>query len=280
MLPADNHAHSQWSWDAPGHASMERACERAVALGLPSIAFTEHLDFEAWGAGDRPPGGSADLRERFSGRLDLAGYRDCLNRCRELFPGLRIRSGLEAGEPHLFAASLAAVLRSGEFERVLGSLHSVTEPGRMMDVGAALAERPPGQPAAEHAAGVMRRYFAELVEVIEGSDVFEVLAHVDYPRRYWPAGIADYDEGAFEPEYRAVFRALARSGRVLEFNTRSPLASVRLLTWWRAEGGTAVSFGSDAHAPDRVAARFRAAMDIAASAGFQPGRDPLDFWRR
>jgi len=107
-----------------------------------------------------------------------------------------------------------------------------------------------------------------------------VLAHLDFPRRYWPAGAAEYTEAAFEEEYRAVLRALAGSGRVLELNTASPLPSVDLLRWWAQEGGTALSFGSDAHLPGHVGGRFREASGIATAAGFRPGRDPFDFWRR
>jgi histidinol phosphatase-like PHP family hydrolase len=47
MLPPDIHVHSQWSWDALA-GSMERTCLRAVELGLPSVAFTEHADLTAW----------------------------------------------------------------------------------------------------------------------------------------------------------------------------------------------------------------------------------------
>ncbi|MFD0630803.1 PHP domain-containing protein [Catenulispora yoronensis] len=44
MLPPDNHVHSEFSWDA-FRGSMEATCERAVEIGLPSLAFTEHADF-------------------------------------------------------------------------------------------------------------------------------------------------------------------------------------------------------------------------------------------
>ena len=47
MLPPDGHVHTEWSWDA-ADGSMERSCARAVELGLPSIAFTEHADFTRW----------------------------------------------------------------------------------------------------------------------------------------------------------------------------------------------------------------------------------------
>jgi histidinol-phosphatase (PHP family) len=127
----------------------------------------------------------------------------------------------------------------------------------------------------------MRRYFADLVVLVYGSSVFSVLAHCDYPRRYWPtARVGVYAEANFEEEYRAVFRALSSSGRALEINTRSPLASANLLRWWWQEGGDAVSFGSDAHQPLRVGEHFDRKVDVVEAAGFRPGRDRFDFWRR
>jgi histidinol-phosphatase (PHP family) len=81
-------------------------------------------------------------------------------------------------------------------------------------------------------------------------------------------------------KYREVFRALASSGRALEINTKSPLASAELIGWWWQEGGNTVSFGSDAHDPYSVGSRFDLAVDIVEAAGFRPGRDRLDFWRR
>ena len=46
-LPPDNHVHSEFSWDAR-NGSMRASCQRAIELGLPSIAFTEHVDMTAW----------------------------------------------------------------------------------------------------------------------------------------------------------------------------------------------------------------------------------------
>ena len=47
MQPADGHVHTEFSWDAP-EGSMERTCARAVQLGLPAVAFTEHVDYSRW----------------------------------------------------------------------------------------------------------------------------------------------------------------------------------------------------------------------------------------
>jgi len=247
-------------------------CQAAADLGIPAIAFTEHLDFTDYGPGDAIAATGAkpgwwDAIKPF----DVTGYLASIEECRDRFPSLRILSGLEAGEPHLFAGSIGAVLAAGSFDRVLGSLHALAWEGRMVNASSLLRVLPPAE--------LMRRYFAELVTLIEGSSAFSILAHLDYPRRHWPANAGSYTESDFEEEYRAVLRALATSGRVLEINTYSPLASIALLGWWRDEGGTAVSFGSDAHASSRVGDKFRDAMAVAEAAGFGPGRDPADFWR-
>jgi histidinol-phosphatase (PHP family) len=271
-LPPDNHVHTHHSWDTQQSSTMARACERAVAEGLPAIAFTEHLDFTVWLEEDRATAdGLVDRHPAQQTPIDVEAYAAELAECRERFPELRIWAGIEAGEPHLFAASIAAHLRTAPADRVLGSLHSLADDGRLVGVTRLLWSDP---------AGTMRRYLGELVDMIESSDVFQVLAHCDFPRRYWPGGTQRYVEKDFEEEYRAVFRALASSGRALEVNTSSPLASVDQVRWFFEEGGDAVSFGSDAHQPGRVGDQFRLAVDVVEAAGFRPGRDRFDFWRR
>jgi histidinol-phosphatase (PHP family) len=272
VLPVDNHVHTEWSYDTPPDASMVRSCEQAVAIGLPAIAFTEHLEFTAGMEGDAI--GSVTTDARWWSRikpLDVTGYLAAIDECRQRFPGLRILAGVEAGEPHLFATSAGKVVEGNGFDRILGSLHAVPYKGKLMSADALFGDMPDDE--------VMRYYFTELLALIEGSDLFQVLAHLDFPRRYWPPGPHLYREDAFEEEYRAVLRALASSGRVLEVNTKSPLASVDQIRWWREEGGTAVSFGSDAHMPRRVGDRFKLAIDVVEAAGFKAGRDPYDFWR-
>lgn len=274
VLPPDDHAHSQWSHDARRQGDMERTCERALRIGLRSIAFTEHVDFTSWESAE---GLSADYTSLTIDRpriapFDVAGYLESLQRCRDRFPELRIRSGVETGEPHLFGAGVAKVLAQGDFERVLGSLHAIPLDGRLTYAERAVATLGPDV--------VLRRYFAELLNLVERGEHFTVLAHMDYPRRAWPRGhrAPAFVFGDFEEEYRTVLRALAASGRVLEFNTKGPLFSVQLLRWWREAGGRAISFGSDAHEPLAIGRNFREAVEIATAAGFRPDDDPLDFW--
>lgn len=243
-----------------------------MALGLPAVAFTDHVDFTEWTDDDAIASHGLDPHRYARMHLpDIPGYLATVEECRQRFPGLRILTGAEIGEAHLFDASARTVVASAGFDRLLGSLHAIPLNGRLTAADDLFQIMSPHE--------VMTGYLAEVVRLIEGSGLFQVLAHLDFPRRMWPASAGAYAETTFEAEYRAVLRALADSGRVLEVNTKSPLASVQLLTWWRDSGGTGVSFGSDAHQPWRVGDKFKQAVDIAEAAGFSPGRDPFDFWR-
>lgn len=264
--------HTEWSWDTVA-GSMHASCARAVELGLPSIAFTEHVDLTPWPLdpdeiGVMPPHAHRWLRPSgafLAPELDVAGYLRGVAECRERFPDLRILSGIEVSEPHWHAERLAGL---GGFDRVLGSVHSVRDAlgARILDL--ALTDRP--------AAIVMRDYLAEAVALAASDAPFHVLAHLDYPARYWPGRFVVTD---FEAEIRAVLEVLAASGRALEINTRVPMAA-EIAFWWAEAGGDAVSFGSDAHAPDAVGHGFAKAAAVAEAAGFRSGSDAHDLWAR
>jgi histidinol-phosphatase (PHP family) len=255
---------------------MERTCARAVDLGLPAIAFTEHADlttctFSADYLNERllaliRPDGSLTPPD-----LDLTGYLECVQRCRDQFPDLRILSGVELGEAHWHSGAVAKLLAAGQFDRVLGSLHCLPAGPRFAEPSVLYQHRP--------AAEVVREYLAEIPRLVKGSDVFAVLAHIDFPVRYWPAQAGPYDPYAFQDEFRHALRVLADSGRALEINTRVPL-HLEIIRWWHEEGGDAVTFGSDAHHPAALARRFPEAAAMAEAHGFRPGRHPYDFWAR
>jgi histidinol-phosphatase (PHP family) len=278
VLPSDRHVHSEWSWDAPD-GSMERTCERAVELGLRSVAFTDHAEFTPATILSDP----ARLPYRFRRwvrdgvlappPMPLEGYLEGLQRCRERFRDLRILSGVELSEPQWHAGPAASLLRRGQFDVIICGQHTLPHgPGTWIELGEAYLMH--------DRAEVVRRYLTELLGLVEGWDDFAALAHVDYAMRYWPGGEAPPAEPAcFEEEYRAVLRALARSGRALEINTQLPLHA-DILRWWHQEGGTAVSFGSDAHDPLRLAHGFTEAAALAGAVGFRPGRHRHDFWVR
>ncbi len=267
-LPMDNHVHTEWSWDA-STAVMEKACEEAIRIGLPAISFTDHADFTTWAF----PGEAKDSStvrvidtHAHSGLFDLDGYWECLESCRERYPDLKILAGMELGEPHLFEPEIKALLSRRHFDRLLGSLHSLVVDGTLHYAPFLFTD--------ENAEELMRTYLTETLRMVETSDVFQVLAHIDYPMRAWPKGAKPFDANDYQDEYRAVLRALARSGRALEMNTQGPWPAAEVVRWWYEEGGSAISFGSDSHEPETVGRNFAATAAMVQAHGSSPARTP------
>jgi histidinol-phosphatase (PHP family) len=261
-LPPDLHVHTEWSWDAP-KGSMERSCEKALEVGLPAIAFTEHADWALVHQGQHS--------------VDIAGYLESIERCRVKFRRLRIFSGVELGEPHWFPQQTAEVLAAGPLDRVLGSIHAIRFGGEMLDASQFRQRAGLDFPAA------VREYFRETLAMVDSGQPFETLAHLDYPKRYWLDGLAPYQEKDYEAEIRAILVAAAATGRVLEVNTtrgHTLCPDIAVVRWWHEVGGQSVQFGSDAHRPDNVADGFKLAAQMVEAAGFKPSADPLDLWRR
>ena len=103
----DYHVHTAFSIDS--ETRLASMCEQAIARRLGEIAFTDHVDF---GPADTP------------GHLRPIEYLAAIERCRARYGDrLVIRSGVEIGEPHLFAAEAASILSQGDFDFVLGSAH-------------------------------------------------------------------------------------------------------------------------------------------------------------
>src|SRR2546427_11257000 len=98
---------------------MDRSCERALELGLPAIAFTDHADFVK----------VHDAQHS----VDIAGYLDSIDRCRAKYSGLRILSGVPLAEPPWFAEETADILAAGPLATVRGALHCIRLEGATLE---------------------------------------------------------------------------------------------------------------------------------------------------
>ncbi len=255
---------------------MEATCAQAVRIGLPSVAFTEHVDHTEWEVAEEEPFPAWQTRHGVvDGRVvippfDAEGYLAEIERCRALYPELRILTGVELGEPHWHIEAVESLLVTGAFTRVLASLHSVMVDGNNVDTSLHYRHASPSQ--------VLTDYLTEIERLVTGYDGFQVLAHIDYVLRSWPVAVP-LELELFEEHFRHVLGVVKEAGKVLEFNTRIPLAQV-ILQWWHESGGEAISFASDAHRPEVLANRFREAAHLAEATGFRPTGDPSGFWHR
>jgi len=249
MIPQDYHLHTEFSPDS--ETPMELMCLAARERGLPEIGFTEHYDLHP--------------REAARDYFRPQPWWDEIRRCRDEFAGeLRIRAGVEIGEPHLFQAEAQALLAAYPFDYALGSLHYVD--------GVTVFSREFFEPSVDEA---YRRYFLELEQVTRCGG-FDILAHFDVPARLGALLPGGYDSRRYEDVIRPVLRNCIERGIALDVNAAALRGRANVLTpgrdilrWYAELGGERVTLGSDAHHPAQVGAHLAEALAAIRDAGLR-----------
>lgn len=247
QLP-DYHTHTVLCQHAEGRpADYVREAERKA---LPEIACTDH--------GPAPE--HFDPQHRMIAK-SFATYRQWVMearanaRCTVLF-------GVEADYHEGCEVYLADWLKREEFDLVLGSIHYIG----LWDLW------DPAKQAswtADDIFNAWNTYFGFLRQMAT-SRMYDVVAHLDLPKR---TGLRPPD-GRYRELVLPVLDDLAAAGMGIELNTsgllhpcREIYPSVELLAWAR-ERDIPITFGSDAHSPQRVGADFDKAIEHAKAAGY------------
>ncbi len=249
MIPHDYHIHTRFSAD--GTPSMAEVCERAIALGIPEICFTEHADFT--------PGDPCSFY------FQPDEYFREIERCRERYGDrLTIRAGAEMGESHLFPYETELLMDEYPFDFIIGSLHWVRDE--------IIFSREYFEKWGPHDA--YRRYFEELLVMVRVGG-FDVLGHLDIVKRYGYDVHGPFDPHEHEEAIREVLRACVEVGIGIEVNTSTlrrpvnePSPTLPVLKWYRELGGEIITLGSDAHELDHVGYALKDMVELIQAAGF------------
>ncbi len=243
----DYHVHSDNSFDCK--TPMDEMCRSAIERGISEIAFTDHLNNH--------------LLDIDLGYYQAERYFADLERCRAQYPNLIIRAGIELGEPHRWGRKIAPILERYTYDVVLGSLHWV---GNESVFNPAYFRRREPQKA-------YGDYFAELTQMVRQGG-FNILAHVDVPKRVGFDVYGSYDIAAYEDAVRTLWQACIDCQIVPEINTKGARYTVgqfhpttEALRWYVEMGGSAITLGSDAHQPDKIGQQFEQALESARAAG-------------
>ncbi|HLH79734.1 MAG TPA: histidinol-phosphatase HisJ family protein [Chthonomonas sp.] len=245
----DYQVHSFRSHD--GRASIAEHCERAVALGLEEIGFSEHKDFDPCDPVVDYFHYDAYLREVEAAR-QVWGDR------------LRIRAGVEIDYQKRFEEAIAAFLETYAFDFVLGSVHYVD--GVMIMTPEYNRGRTQQQAYSD--------YFVAVIDSVR-SGLFDAVAHLEYANRRGLAAWGPYDPAAYSDLLEALFEEMIARGVALELNTAGlhqglgityPLEATVAL--YARKGGRHISIGSDAHHPDQLAYAYPRAVEMALQLGF------------
>lgn len=229
-IRADLHTHTTFSCDAED--TIEAMCQRAADIGLKAICFTEHVDYNPY--------------DRGFNFFRVEEYLKEIDRMRSIYAkDILVLSGIEFSEPHLYQEELRN-FDQYDLDLILGSAHML---GKDF-VGDAILENMYSREETE-------ALYYKLLEESALYGNFDVLAHFDYPKRYYKeaSDISKYSD--------RILRAIVKNDIALEINTgayRKGLAesipSIDIVNDYIKLGGNKLTMGSDSHNIHDVAADF------------------------
>jgi len=242
-MPHDMHIHTKYSCDAK--AELSDYCAAALERGVSTLCFTDHLDCNPCDDG--------------YGYYNAEGFFADFYAAKEQYgKQLTLLCGVEFAEPQLYPAELAHFCAM-DYDFILGSVHFWYKdmfPSVMLREGIPLEV-------------CYRRYWQVLLGAVRTGG-FDALAHLDFPKRYYGDCI---DPEGLLPE---IVQTLVKNGICPEINTSSlrkgcaeTLPGAEILALYRECGGKYVTIGSDAHAPQDLAADNAAAQQLIKRFGFQ-----------
>ena len=220
-MKADLHTHTFYSEDSA--ETIEAYCAIAITRGIDCICITDHID-------NNP----IDTGYLFYRADD---YFKSLNAAKMKFGDrLLILAGCEFSEPHSYPRELEK-LRSYPYDIVIGSLHYWYKD---MFPSVMVQNNVPLETCWEY-------YWTEMSAMVRAGG-FDVLAHMDFAKRYY--GHLLYDEA----KIAEIFADMIKNNVVPEVNTSSlrkgldtAMPDADFMRIYASAGGKYYTTGSDAH---------------------------------
>jgi histidinol-phosphatase (PHP family) len=252
----DTHTHTR-RFSSDSRLDIGTLLDRASELGLAGVAVTDHYE------PDYPD-------PSFSSCFDIPEYLAYLRASdRGASGGPRVLRGLEFGFLPFHGPRLDEIVREGDFDAIISSVHMLggLDPYYTQDVYAAGRKAVYG--------GVLE----QMAHMLRATRSFDVLGHFDYFSRYAPFPDKKMKYRDAPDAFDEVFRLCIGSGRSLELNTRTGyrlqdegdvdwLPDPDILRRYRELGGELVSLGSDAHQVEAVGRAIPEYRDWLSGLGF------------
>ena len=170
MIRSDNHVHTSFSTDSD--TPMEAMVQRGIELGLDSVCFTDHIDY------DFPDTGNG-----VEFLFEMEPYFEMLSFLQGKYPQFEIRRGVELGLKPDLAQRCNALIQTHPFDFVIGSTHLVDDTDPYYPSFWEQFSEKDG----------IRRYYEITMENIRTDTKFDVYGHIDYIIRYTPTqGAGDH----------------------------------------------------------------------------------------
>lgn len=248
----DLHTHTDNSFD--GHHSTMFLCENAERKGLRAIAFTDHLEMDAF------------LKGSFD-RTAIQAYFE-VAKAKSAFSGkLIVCNGAELGQPFYDAAVTEKLLKTMKYDFIIGSIHNLPDKPDFyyMDFDGEHADYMP----------LLDEYFECELKLAQW-DRFDTLAHLTYPLRYIAGNYGkEVDMSRYGEIIDEILLTLIKNKKSLEINSaglRQPIGITSpdegIIRRYKELGGKLITIGSDAHYAEHLGAGIEEAYELALKCGF------------
>ncbi len=253
----DMHTHSAFSHD--GKAELKTMLAAARRRGVVFYGVCEHFDY------DYDESLLPERRKTTCVNAEPSEYFHAARHLQEDYEGvMNVAIGAEFGfgDGTETKAKYAEIYQKFHLDYVVNSVHS--------RFGVDYAR---GQDLGEKSVA----YSAYLDAVRRSLDVpypYDVVAHFGYVARYAKFADVDFDMAEFGEKLDDIFLTIIKKGKILEVNTATKtlawgcVPNAEMLQRYYALGGRKIVFGSDAHAPDRIADKWAETVEMLKKIGF------------
>ena len=264
MIPSDNHVHTCFSTDST--TAMEQHVLQAESLGLPSLCFTDHIDY-----------GFPRERYQMDFLFPVEEYFSAIEKLRKKHSGITLRTGVELGLKKDVLPQCLSLTKKYPFDFVIGSTHLVDD----------IDPYYPEYWETYGEDGGIARYYQATLENVQLAFDFDVYGHLDYVIRYCPAIKAARETGTVREEFfreyylknrdiiAEILQCLIDSGKGIELNTGGlkyglghPNPHEEILSLYHDLGGEYITTGSDAHEQKHLAYGFSKLPKLLSDCGF------------
>jgi histidinol-phosphatase (PHP family) len=245
----DYHVHTSLCNHATG--TMDQYVQAAVAQGLDTICFLDHLTFQEAG------------RDNAMLPREVPMYVDAARRlARQYRDRIDVRVGLEIDFSADHVTQCIDVAETFDLDVVAGSVHFLD--------GENVVSRRSAWSRGELDADLVYAKYLDVLESMLDYDYFDMICHLDLPKKYntHPSPAAVERFGLILKRIRANDLAIELNTSGLAYPVAEAFPSPQLLSQC-ARLQIPVVTGSDAHAPDQVGRSFDQARELLQDAGYR-----------
>ena len=223
----DQHAHTYYSLDSD--ASIDNYYKIASNYNTKYFICTDHIEFDS-------------LYNFQNWTVDYDSLKEDLKRLGNIYPSVTPLLGIEIGYRKDHLKDMDKTINSQDFDLVNMSIHDNGKYDYYMkesykEIGIS---------------NMLDIYFNNIIDGLDNYTNFDVLSHFDYG--FKTAYLIDHNKSINEYEtiVREIFRKVIRLNKTIEINMKvqTVLGLEHLktwLNWYHEEGGTKLTFSSDAH---------------------------------